>query len=162
MKSFVRLKNENTVGKIHFFHPKGNNLPTTIIKGLIDCLQKAEKDPDINVVILESGGNDTFCSGASLSELKSIKNISSLISLIVIAIIARFITPEPFGIYIFCLASREIITTICAPSLSQTYLFSDGTKSDFKNVCKIALLFSIIILIASIIGGKIISNHFES
>ena len=45
MEGFVRLKNENTVGKIHFFHPKGNNLPTTIIKSLIDCLQKAEKDP---------------------------------------------------------------------------------------------------------------------
>ncbi len=89
-----------------------------------------------------------------------ITNISSLISLIGIAIIARFITPETFGIYIFCLASREIITTICAPSLSQTYLFSDGTKSDFKNVCKINLIFSFMILIASIIGGTLIANKY--
>ena len=75
MESFVRLKNENKVGKIHFFHPKGNNLPTTIIKSLINCLQHAEKDRDINVVIIESGGQGAFCSGASLSELQSIKNI---------------------------------------------------------------------------------------
>ena len=77
MESFVRLKNENKVGKIHFFHPKGNNLPTTIIKSLINCLQHAEKDPDINVVIIESGGQGAFCSGASLSELQSIKNIDT-------------------------------------------------------------------------------------
>ena len=50
--------------------------------------------------------------------------------------------------------------SICSPSLSQTYLFSDGTKNDFKNVCKINLLFSILIIIVSLIGGKIISNHF--
>lgn len=77
MNGSVTLKNENNVGKIHFFHPKGNSLPSTIIKSLIDCLNRAENDSDINVVILESGGNSTFCSGASLSELKSIKNIES-------------------------------------------------------------------------------------
>ncbi len=89
-----------------------------------------------------------------------ISNVSSVISLVCIAIIARFISPDTFGIYIFCLASREIISSICSPSLSQTYLFSDGTKNDFKNVCKINLLFSILIIIVSLIGGKIISNHF--
>ena len=75
MQGIVTLKNENKVGKIHFFHPKGNCLPTEIIKSIVDCLNQAEKDPDINVVILESGGSSSFCSGASLSELKSIKNI---------------------------------------------------------------------------------------
>ena len=88
-----------------------------------------------------------------------ISNISSVISLVCIAIIARFISPDTFGIYIFCLASREIISSICSPSLSQTYLFSDGTKNDFKNVCKINLLFSILIIIVSLIGGK---NNFKS
>ena len=77
MKGFVTLKNENKVGKIHFFHPKGNSLPSTIIKSLIDCLNRAENDPDINIVLIESGGSSTFCSGASLSELKSVKDIKS-------------------------------------------------------------------------------------
>ena len=77
MQGIVTLKNENKVGKIHFFHPKGNSLPTEIIKSIVDCLEKAEKDPDINVVILESGGHGAFCSGASLSELKSIRNIET-------------------------------------------------------------------------------------
>ena len=77
MQGIVTLKNENKVGKIHFFHPKGNCLPTEIIKSIVDCLHKAEKDPDINVVILESGGQGAFCSGASLSEIKAIRNIET-------------------------------------------------------------------------------------
>ena len=59
-------------------------------------------------------------------------NISSIISFLSIAVLARFISPDTFGVYIFCLASKEIITSICAPSLSQTYLFSNGTFRDFK------------------------------
>ena len=43
-----------------------------------------------------------------------ISNVSSVISLVCIAIIARFISPDTFGIYIFCLASREIISSICS------------------------------------------------
>ena len=77
MQGIVTLKNVNKVGKIHFFHPKGNSLPTEIINSIVNCLDKAEKDPDINVVILESGGHGAFCSGASLSELKSIRNIEA-------------------------------------------------------------------------------------
>tara|TARA_B100001057_G_scaffold493634_1_gene588510 strand:+ start:327 stop:1076 length:750 start_codon:yes stop_codon:yes gene_type:complete len=77
MKGIVKLKNEDKVGKIHFFHPKGNSLPTIIINSLVDCLHKAENDPNINVIILESGGSSTFCSGASLSELKLVNNIES-------------------------------------------------------------------------------------
>ena len=77
MQGIVTLKNENKVGKVHFFHPKGNCLPSEIIRSIIDCLNQAEKNPDINVVILESGGHSAFCSGASLSELKSINNIET-------------------------------------------------------------------------------------
>ena len=77
MQGIVTLKNEDKVGKVHFFHPKGNSLPSEIIRSIVDCLNQAEKDPDINVVILESGGHSAICSGASLSELKSINNIET-------------------------------------------------------------------------------------
>ena len=87
-------------------------------------------------------------------------NISSIISFLSIAVLARFISPETFGVYIFCLASKEIITSICAPSLSQTYLFSNGTFRDFKNVCKINLIYSILIIIFSILGAIIIKNFY--
>ena len=87
-------------------------------------------------------------------------NISSIISFLSIAVLARFISPETFGVYIFCLASKEIITSICAPSLNQTYLFSNGTFRDFKNVCKINLIFSILIIIFSILGAIIIKNFY--
>lgn len=87
-------------------------------------------------------------------------NISSIISFLSMAVLARFISPETFGVYIFCLASKEIITSICAPSLNQTYLFSNGTFRDFKNVCKINLIFSILIIIFSILGAIIIKNFY--
>ena len=87
-------------------------------------------------------------------------NISSIISFLSIAVLARFISPETFGVYIFCLASKEIITSICAPSLNQTYLFSNGTFRDFKNVCKINLIYSILIIIFSILGAIIIKNFY--
>jgi O-antigen/teichoic acid export membrane protein len=89
-----------------------------------------------------------------------ITNISSVASFIGIAFLARYISPETFGIYIFCLAAKEIISSICAPSLSQTYLFSNGTLSDFKNVCKINSLYSFLILIVSIIGAFIIEEKY--
>jgi len=89
-----------------------------------------------------------------------ITNFSSVVSFIGIAILARYISPETFGIYIFCVAAKEIISSICAPSLSQTYLFSNGTLRDFKNVCKINLLYSFLIFIVSIIGAFIIEEKY--
>jgi len=89
-----------------------------------------------------------------------ITNISSVASFIGIAFLARYISPETFGIYIFCLAAKEIISSICAPSLSQTYLFSNGTLSDFKKVCKINSLYSFLILIVSIIGAFIVKEKY--
>ena len=77
MEGTVKLKKENKVGRIEFFHPKGNSLTSEIMENLVSSLNKAEGDSDINVIIIESIGQTTFCSGASLSEIKSIKNIES-------------------------------------------------------------------------------------
>ena len=64
-----------------------------------------------------------------------ISNVSSVISLVCIAIIARFISPDTFGIYIFCLASREIISVFVL-LIKSNISFSDGTKNDFKMFIK--------------------------
>ncbi len=73
---------------------------------------------------------------------------------------ARYISPETFGIYVFCLATKEIISSLCAPSLSQTFLFSKGSFNDFKNVCKINLLYSFFIITISVIGAYIIKIQY--
>ncbi|OUW76196.1 MAG: enoyl-CoA hydratase [Flavobacteriaceae bacterium TMED212] len=74
MEGSVHLEKNNDFGRICFSHPKGNSLPTALLKKLIDTFQTANEDNEIRVIILESEGN-AFCAGASLSELKKVKNI---------------------------------------------------------------------------------------
>jgi methylglutaconyl-CoA hydratase len=75
MEGNVHIIKENKIGRIQFFHPKGNCLPTHLLKALVHALETLDKDAQTHVVILESNGN-AFCAGASLSELKAVKNIS--------------------------------------------------------------------------------------
>ena len=74
MEGSVHLEKNNKIGRIRFFHPKGNSLPSTLLQKLVKALETAEADPDIGVVVLESEGN-AFCAGASLSELKSVESL---------------------------------------------------------------------------------------
>ena len=74
MDGNVQLEINKSIGRIKFFHPKGNSLPSNIIQNLVQALKKSEKDPNIRVIVLESKGN-SFCAGASLKELKRLKNI---------------------------------------------------------------------------------------
>ena len=74
MEGSVHIEKNNKVGRIRFFHPKGNSLPSPLLQKLVKALETAQADPDIGVVVLESEGN-AFCAGASLSELKSLKSL---------------------------------------------------------------------------------------
>lgn len=74
MEGSVHLEKKNRIGRIRFYHPKGNSLPSSLLQKLVMAFETAEMDPDIGVIILESEG-DAFCAGASLSELKTIKTL---------------------------------------------------------------------------------------
>jgi methylglutaconyl-CoA hydratase len=74
MEESVHLEKDNRVGRIKFFHPKGNSLPPSLLQKLVKAFKKAEVDPNIGVIILESEGN-AFCAGASLRELKTVKTL---------------------------------------------------------------------------------------
>ena len=60
--------------EIEFFHPKHNSLPSNLLKELADTITAAGTNDDIQVIILKSGGNRTFCAGASFDELISIED----------------------------------------------------------------------------------------
>jgi lipopolysaccharide exporter len=85
-----------------------------------------------------------------------ITNSASIITFLGTIILARFISPETFGVYAFCYAAKEIISCLCAPSLSQTYLFSSGTKNDLLKVLKINFFFSICLAIGTLLAGYLI------
>lgn len=69
---YVKLNVENQIGTIEFFHPAHNSLPGTVLANLADTITKAGKDDSIKVIVLKSGGDRTFCAGASFNELITI------------------------------------------------------------------------------------------
>lgn len=72
--SYVRLNVKDKIGYVEFYNPPHNGLPASMLKSLANLITKAGSDPSIAVVVLKSGGNRTFCAGASLEELKVVSN----------------------------------------------------------------------------------------
>ena len=72
--SYVHLNVENKVGYIEFYNPPHNALPATLLAALTETIETAANDPSISVIVLQSGGDRTFCAGASFEELVAISN----------------------------------------------------------------------------------------
>ncbi|MEM6698173.1 MAG: enoyl-CoA hydratase/isomerase family protein [Bacteroidota bacterium] len=63
--------------EIEFFHPKHNSLPSPLLKQLAAAITEAGEDEAVQVIILKSGGNRTFCAGASFDELIAINDFDT-------------------------------------------------------------------------------------
>ena len=72
--SYVHLTVENKVGYIEFYNPPHNALPAALLAKLTKLIETAGLDPSIAVIVLKSGGDRTFCVGASFDELIAISN----------------------------------------------------------------------------------------
>ena len=73
-KPYVSLTVEDKIGFIEFFHPAHNSLPGDILAKLAKTITDAGQDDSIKVIVLKSGGNRTFCAGASFKELIAIND----------------------------------------------------------------------------------------
>lgn len=62
------------IREIEFFHPSHNSLPSEILAKLALTITEAGSDDTVKVIILRSGGDRTFCAGASFNELISIND----------------------------------------------------------------------------------------
>jgi methylglutaconyl-CoA hydratase len=71
---YVTLKTTNNIGYVEFFHPDKNSMPTSILKKLEQTIIEAGNNDEIKIIVLKSGGDRTFCAGASFNELVAIKN----------------------------------------------------------------------------------------
>jgi methylglutaconyl-CoA hydratase len=67
--NYVKLDIQNGIGTVEFFTEQSNSLPGDILKKLADTITEAGNNPEVKVIILQSGGNRTFCAGASFDEL---------------------------------------------------------------------------------------------
>jgi methylglutaconyl-CoA hydratase len=70
----VSLAIENGIATISFYHPAQNSLPTALLDELTNKITAAGNDAHTRVIILKSGGDRTFCAGASFDELLQIKD----------------------------------------------------------------------------------------
>tara|TARA_R110002073_G_scaffold279026_1_gene443249 strand:- start:545196 stop:545948 length:753 start_codon:yes stop_codon:yes gene_type:complete len=73
-KPYVKLDIQNEVGTIAFFHPAHNSLPGDILAMLTKTITDAGTNDAIKVIVLKSGGDRTFCAGASFKELININD----------------------------------------------------------------------------------------
>ncbi|MCL5127668.1 enoyl-CoA hydratase/isomerase family protein [Algibacter sp. L4_22] len=74
MEAYVTLNIENKVGYIEFHHPNRNSMPSDILELLAQTIKAAGINDDINVIVLKSGGDRTFCAGASFNEIIAIED----------------------------------------------------------------------------------------
>ncbi|HHH50486.1 MAG TPA: enoyl-CoA hydratase/isomerase family protein [Saprospiraceae bacterium] len=65
------------LAEITFYHPKHNSLPSNLLAELEAAIIAAGKNKDIKLIILKSGGERTFCAGASFDELISINDLAT-------------------------------------------------------------------------------------
>ncbi len=71
--AYVKSELHNRVRTIEFFHPQSNSLPGKMLEDLAQAIHSAGNDTETKVIILRSGGEKTFCAGASFDELIAIK-----------------------------------------------------------------------------------------
>ena len=62
------------IATITFSHPAHNSLPGRLLAQLKEAIEQAGQDDEIRVIILRSGGDRTFCAGASFDELMAIQD----------------------------------------------------------------------------------------
>ncbi len=73
-EAYVELSNNDGIATVEFFHPAHNSLPADVLSNLVKAITQAGGDDSIKVVILKSGGDRSFCAGASFNELMKVDN----------------------------------------------------------------------------------------
>ena len=77
MNAYVKQDIQNNIATIEFFHPEHNSLPSDILSKLANTITEVGNNNDVKVIILKSGGERTFCAGASFQELISINDAAT-------------------------------------------------------------------------------------
>jgi len=74
LRECVLYEQEENIAWITFNRPEAlNALNTEVNISLIDCLSRAEVDPEVRVVILKGAGNRAFVAGADIKEMMSMR-----------------------------------------------------------------------------------------
>lgn len=74
-EGYVNHSLDHGIATIEFFHPSSNSLPAAILNDLAKTINDMGIDDRVKVIVLKSGGDKVFCSGASFDELMAITTI---------------------------------------------------------------------------------------
>jgi methylglutaconyl-CoA hydratase len=75
--SVVVEKGQEGVAKVIFSNPPTNSMPIKLLEELAKTIETLGKYSDLQVIILQSGGERTFCSGADFDQLLHIDDEKS-------------------------------------------------------------------------------------
>ena len=67
---------KNNIAIVEFGHPASNSFPSELLNRLASLLNDLSYNDNVNVIVMRSEGERTFCAGASFDELIAITNLS--------------------------------------------------------------------------------------
>lgn len=73
--AYVKTTFQDKIAFVEFYHPASNSFPSSQLAELTATINNLNKNEQINVIVLKSGGEKTFCAGASFDELLSITGL---------------------------------------------------------------------------------------
>ena len=73
----IKTEVEGGIATIEFYHPSHNSLPGKLLAELTAAIDQAGVNPDVQIIILKSAGDRTFCAGASFDELIAIEDFDT-------------------------------------------------------------------------------------
>jgi methylglutaconyl-CoA hydratase len=75
--SIVVEEGQEGVAKVIFSNPPTNSMPINLLEELATTIETLGERSDLQIIILQSGGERTFCSGADFEQLLQIKDEKS-------------------------------------------------------------------------------------
>jgi methylglutaconyl-CoA hydratase len=72
MSEYIKTTLEDNYAVIEFYHPSHNSLHSGLLEELKTTIEGMEKNDDVKCIMLQSGGERTFCAGANFDEMKAI------------------------------------------------------------------------------------------
>jgi methylglutaconyl-CoA hydratase len=77
VEAYVQYTIDDSIATVEFFHPEQNSLPGNILAQLANTITEVGNMSEVKVIILKSGGERTFCAGASFQELIAIDDAAT-------------------------------------------------------------------------------------
>lgn len=77
VEAYVQYTIDGSIATVEFFHPEQNSLPGNILAQLANTITEVGNMSEVKVIILKSGGDRTFCAGASFQELIAIEDAAT-------------------------------------------------------------------------------------